>query len=242
MDLKKFSRQQEMKIRLFHLIIVSLAPATRFLLSSRHAIRRSVWFSRGLYFKLCRPRLNDEHAAEVLVIPGRSMLAVAIMRDVHDRHHGQSVATMRVEVDSLYVMLPDTVNDVLEELAGACAKCRIYKSRAIEGKNPVPVLPLPPSSPCVSVMSHVSLDSMGPMQVRASVNSRDHLKMYITAVRCLYSRLVQLYPHFGMTQEDFKSVITQQCSRWGTPNTITMDNLASSSVYTTKITLPYVGL
>ena len=75
MELRTFPRQQEMKLRLFHLMIVSLAPATRFLLSSRHAIRRSVWFSRGLYFKLCRPRLNDEHAAEVLVIPGRSMLA-----------------------------------------------------------------------------------------------------------------------------------------------------------------------
>merc|ERR1712077_48241 len=84
-----------------------------------------------------------------------------------------------------------------------------------------------PSAPNVSVMSHISFDTMGPMVVRVSEQCKETVKLYVSATRCLYSRMVSLYCHFGMTQEDFKSVLTQQCSRWGTANTITMDNLAS---------------
>ena len=218
---------QEMKLRLFHLSITSLAPAIRFLLKSRHQIRRSIWYCRGLYFKLSRPRLNDEHASEVLVIPGRSMLATAILRDVHDRHHGQTVATMRPEVDALYLFIPDTVTAQLQELKGQCAKCRKHKNQMRHGKRPVAVLPMAPSAPNVSVMSHISFDTMGPMVVRVSEQCKETVKLYVSATRCLYSRMVSLYCHFGMTQEDFKSVLTQQFSRWGTANTITMDNLAS---------------
>ena len=139
--LRNFARVQETKLRLFHLCLVALAPAIQFLLRSRHNIRRSCYFYRGIFFKLARPRLEDANNSEVMLIPGRSMLGIALLRDVHERNHDVTVGTARMQIDGLFHFLPDTVTEILTQMKEECVKCRKYPRVQKKGNKPVPMLP-----------------------------------------------------------------------------------------------------
>ena len=226
--LTRYRNVQRMKLRLFTRILNSLAPVVEFLLERHQAIKRRSYVINSLWFCLARPRLGSRMSGEVLLIPSRSMLYKALIKDVHNRFHNSRISVQKMTLDSAVLGLPDDGERQLINAVHNCNRCKFSERSDVDRvRPPAPMPEKPVVEKGITVFSDVTFDSFGPVKVRLSTRSQQMQKAWVTAFLCMYSRAVSLIVHYGMSSEDFSHVLLQHVARYGPPNRLWLDNLAA---------------
>ena len=151
------------------------------------------------------------------VIMHHTRIAELIMTSAHWKDHAGRNITMAMARHEAWII---NAKKLAKKIISGCVRCRFIRRLINEQK----IAPLPDALqlPCPP-FSHIGLDLCGPMIVKAMVNKRAKMKVWVVIFLCLNTKAVSIELAPGYSTEDFFLAYECHVSVHGTPSMVHSD-------------------
>ena len=151
------------------------------------------------------------------VIMGSTRIAYLIMLEAHNKDHAAKDITITTSRHTAWIV---NGSKLAKRICRECLRCRFMKKRLETQKMSIlPDLLQVPSPP----FSNIGIDLLGPILVKAMVNKRAKMKVWVVLFVCLNVKAISMELAPGYATNDFLMAFSTHVSQRGLPSFVHSD-------------------
>ena len=237
-DWNKIIRLTQNLLKWFYIVHVPNFPATDILQHARRLWFLSVMSDTVDALKAGRLKeldIKDDNGIQVIqgrassgmrkffgqgtlpVIMGSTRIAYLIMLDAHNQDHTAKDITIATSRHTAWII---NANKLANQICKGCLRCRFLKKHLQNQK--MSALPKPLQVPAPP-FTNIGIDLVGPMIIKAMVNKRARMKVWVVIFVCLNVKAVSMELAPGYSTKDFLLAYSSHVSQRGEPSFVHSD-------------------